>query len=226
MLSNEIIPLTILVKEKNPDDEDEGQVVAKQKAVMQEPIADYDSAELDSPLIVKCTFDRWHKRITFSSARNCSHEVLRHKVLSFDYLLLSPIDPGILGQVKEAFSLSATSYAIAYKDDDGEITNIATNDDLIEAIRYFRAGDDAPLSSAASILSGRSFGSRRITVRLIITVDYDGPSLSDKSSLSTLPEPSESDNVSLSSLGSQDDPLGGDLAWDARGKYHYTYNSG
>jgi len=91
-------------------------------------------------------------------------------------------------KVEECFSLSATSYAIAYKDDDGEITNIATDADLIEAIQYFHAGDDAPLSSAASILSGRSFSARKITVRVTISVDYDGPSLSDTSSLASLEE--------------------------------------
>lgn len=57
---------------------------------------------------------------------------------------------------------------------------------MIEAIQYFQVGDDAPLSSTASILSGRSFGSRRITLRIDITVDYDGPSLSDTSSLASL----------------------------------------
>ncbi|KIK08918.1 hypothetical protein K443DRAFT_671967 [Laccaria amethystina LaAM-08-1] len=121
----------------------------------------------DRPLIVKCTFDKWHKRITFSSARNCSYDLLRHKV-------------------EQCFSLYATSYAIAYKDDDGEITNITTETDLTEAIQYFQAGDDAPLSSAASILSGRSFGPRKVTLRVNITVDYDGPSLSDTSSLVSL----------------------------------------
>ena len=42
------------------------------------------------------------------------------------------------------------------------------------------------MSSTASILSGRSFGSRRITLRVDISVDYDGPSLSDTSSLASL----------------------------------------
>ncbi|KAJ6563759.1 hypothetical protein B0H10DRAFT_2114933 [Mycena sp. CBHHK59/15] len=87
----------------------------------------------DRPLVVKCTFDRWNKRITFSSARNCSYDLLRHKVEQC-------------------------------------------------------GGDDPPLSSAASILSGRSFGSRKITLRVHITVDYDGPSLSDTSSLASLEE--------------------------------------
>ncbi|KAJ7464640.1 hypothetical protein FB451DRAFT_1264153 [Mycena latifolia] len=124
----------------------------------------------DRPLVVKCTFDRWNKRITFSSARNCSYDLLRHKV-------------------EQCFSLYATSYAIAYKDDDGEVTDITTDSDLTEAIQYFQAGgDDPPLSSAASILSGRSFGSRKITLRVNISVDYDGPSLSDTSSLASLEE--------------------------------------
>lgn len=94
-----------------------------------------------------------------------------------------------IGQVEQCFSLYATSYVIAYKDDDGEITDITTESDLTEAIQYFQAGsDDPPLSSAASILSGRSFGSRRITLRVHITVDYDGPSLSDTSSLASMEE--------------------------------------
>ncbi|KZP21090.1 hypothetical protein FIBSPDRAFT_861001 [Athelia psychrophila] len=124
----------------------------------------------DRPLVVKCTFDRWNKRITFSSARNCSYDLLKNKV-------------------EQCFSLYATSYAISYKDDDGEVTDINTDSDLTEAIQYFQAGsDDPPISSAASILSGRSFGNRKITLRVHITVDYDGPSLSDTSSLASMDE--------------------------------------
>lgn len=124
----------------------------------------------DRPLIVKCTFDRWNKRITFASSRNCTYILLRHKV-------------------EQCFSLSASTYAITYKDDDGEITDIRNETDLTEAIQYFQAGnDDPPLSSAASILSGRSFGSRKITLRVHISVDYDGPSLSDTSSVISLDE--------------------------------------
>ncbi|KAJ7066389.1 hypothetical protein C8F01DRAFT_1052447 [Mycena amicta] len=124
----------------------------------------------DRPLIVKCSFDGSNKRITFTSARNCGYDLLRHRV-------------------EQCFSLYATSYAIAYKDDDGEITDITTDADLTEAIQYFQAGgDDPPLSSAASILSGHSIRSRKITLRVHITVDYDGPSLSDSSSLASLDE--------------------------------------
>lgn len=75
---------------------------------------------------------------------------------------------------------------------------------MTEAIQYFQAGvDDAPLSSAASILSGRSFGNRKITLKVHIAVDYDGPSLSDTSSLASLDEYKARNESELSfSLGS------------------------
>ncbi|KAG6381486.1 hypothetical protein JVT61DRAFT_67 [Boletus reticuloceps] len=125
----------------------------------------------DRPLVVKCTFDRSNKHINFASAKNCCYDLLKNKI-------------------EQCFSLYATPYVISYKDDDGEVTDISTESDLTEAIQYFQAGsDDPPLSSAASILSGRSFGSkRRIALRVHITVDYDGPSLSDTSSLASLEE--------------------------------------
>ena len=41
------------------------------------------STRPDRPLIVKATFDRYNKRITFSSARNCSYDLLRSKVSIF-----------------------------------------------------------------------------------------------------------------------------------------------
>ncbi|KAH0582797.1 hypothetical protein H2248_010706 [Termitomyces sp. 'cryptogamus'] len=120
-------------------------------------------------LVVKCSLDSRNKKITFDSARNCTYELLRQKV-------------------EQCYSLSSTSFAITYKDDDGEITTIASDTDLAEAIQYFHVGDDVPLSSATSILSGRSFGSRKVTLKVQITVDYDGPSLSDTSSLISLDE--------------------------------------
>lgn len=142
---------------------------------------------MDRELVVKCTFDRWKKRITFGSARNCSYDVLRHRVRPLSATL--SLESHIVIQVEQAFSLYATSYAISYKDDDGEVTDITTDSDLTEAIHYFQAGgDDPPLSSAASILSGRSFSRSKITLRVSVTVDYDGPSLSDTSSLASMEE--------------------------------------
>ncbi|TFK26189.1 hypothetical protein FA15DRAFT_637969 [Coprinopsis marcescibilis] len=121
----------------------------------------------DRPLTVKCTFDKAPKKISFNSARNCSYHVLKEKV-------------------EKCFSLRSS--IISWKDDDGETTHIVSDLDLAEAIQYFCSGDDAPMSSAASILSGRSFGPRKITLRVTVTVDYDGPSLSDTSSLASIEE--------------------------------------
>lgn len=108
--------------------------------------------------------------------------------------------------------MSSFSFSIAYKDDDGEVTDIVTESDLTEAIQYFQAGvDDLPVSSAQSILSGRGFGTRKITLRVTITVDYDGPSLSDTSSLASIEDYRNRNNsgssLSLGSIlkGEQDD---------------------
>ncbi|KAG6812728.1 hypothetical protein H0H92_000945 [Tricholoma furcatifolium] len=120
-------------------------------------------------LVLKCSLDNRNKKITFESAQNCTYDILKRRV-------------------EQCFALSASSFSISYKDDDGEITPITSETDLTEAIQYFQAGDDPPLSSAASILSGRSFGSRKVTIKLQITVEYDGPSLSDTSSLISLEE--------------------------------------
>ncbi|KAJ2915481.1 hypothetical protein MD484_g4936, partial [Candolleomyces efflorescens] len=122
----------------------------------------------DRPLVVRCTFDKAHKKITFSSSQNCSFDLLRHKI-------------------EQCFSLSAATYAVSWKDDDGETTSIVTEDDLSEAICYFSSGDDGS-GSILSGFSGRSFGRKTVTLRVAITVDYDGPSLSDTSSLASLEE--------------------------------------
>ncbi|KAK7685725.1 hypothetical protein QCA50_011070 [Cerrena zonata] len=138
----------------------------------------------DKPLVVKVHYDGVNKRITFSSSRSCTFDLLRHKI-------------------EQCYALSATSYAITYTDDDGETTDITTDADLTEAIRYFHAGSDEPISSAASILSGRSFGRGKITLRFKISVDYDGPSLSDTSSLASLDEFKDRNGSAYSlSLGS------------------------
>ncbi|KAJ3559617.1 hypothetical protein NM688_g233 [Phlebia brevispora] len=132
--------------------------------------SDFDATESrpDKPLIVKCNYENVNKRITFSSSRTCNYDLLKHRV-------------------EQCFSLKATPYAITYTDDDGETTDITNDSDLTEAIRYFHpGGDDPPLSSAASILSGRSFGRGKVTLRVKISVDYDGPSLSDTSSTASM----------------------------------------
>lgn len=102
-----------------------------------------------------------------------------------------------IGQVEQCFALSATPFTIRYKDDDGEVTEVTSDGDLTEAIHYFHGGEDLPVSSASSVLSGSSRNSsRKVTLRLTIIVDYD-LSLSDSASLASLEEynPNASDDT-------------------------------
>jgi hypothetical protein len=80
-------------------------------------------------------------------------------------------------QIEECFHLSALSFTLTYADDDGEDFTVRTEADLTEAILYFASGDDD-----ASLRSG-SGSQQKIVLRLEVVVEYDGPSLSDTSSL-------------------------------------------
>ncbi|TFK74976.1 hypothetical protein BDN72DRAFT_955324 [Pluteus cervinus] len=150
---------------------------------------------LPDKLVVKCTFDNKSKKITFHSARNCSYDVLK-------------------GKIEQCFPLHARSYAIAYKDDDGEITDISTDEDLTDAIQFFQSGsDDLPGSSNGSAYSGRSSTSRRVTLRVHIRLEYDGPALSDTASLASVDEYRDRNGSQLSfSLSSSPRPYEEDAA--------------
>lgn len=101
-------------------------------------------------------------------------------------------------QVEECFSLSASPFFLTYTDDDGEGFPIRTEGDLTEAILYF---DDADLSSSYSGSSSQ----HKVTIRLDVVVEYDGPSLSDTSSISSFRSGDESNESSLGSWRSNGD---------------------
>ncbi|CAE6474521.1 unnamed protein product [Rhizoctonia solani] len=122
----------------------------------------------DIPLVVKCTFDRSMRRITFQSAQTCTYELLR-------------------ARIEECFSLAASSFTISYTDDDAEVTDINSDNDLTEAVAYFQVGEEIG-STGGSVYSYRSSGPKKITLRVTVTVDYDGPSLSDTASLVSMEE--------------------------------------
>ncbi|WWC64178.1 uncharacterized protein I303_106786 [Kwoniella dejecticola CBS 10117] len=122
------------------------------------------------PLIIKCAFDGSARRVTFPSAATCRLESLRNRV-------------------EECFALSASPFSLAYTDDDGEEFFIKSETDLTEAIHYYVSGDD---DAAASFHSGSNsgrmtygFAAQKIVLRLDVLVEYDGPSLSDTSSISS-----------------------------------------
>ncbi|OCF60275.1 hypothetical protein L486_02955 [Kwoniella mangroviensis CBS 10435] len=122
------------------------------------------------PLVIKCAFDGITRKVTFPSAATCRLDSLRLRV-------------------EECFSLSASPFSLAYTDDDGEEFHIRSSRDLTEAITYFISGDDdAAPSTYSGSTSGNlmyAFPNQKITIRLDVLVEYDGPSLSDTSSVSS-----------------------------------------
>jgi hypothetical protein len=140
------------------------------------------------PLVIKCGYENSTRRINFPSAASCRLDSLRTRVrapISFTFV---DIDTS---QVEECFHLSASPFFLVYLDDDGEEFSIRNEADLTEAITYFISGDDDQALSTYSGGSGANpsrplpFSSQKITIRLDIVVEYDGPSLSDTSSLSS-----------------------------------------
>ncbi|KAG8733510.1 hypothetical protein FRC11_005592 [Ceratobasidium sp. 423] len=95
----------------------------------------------------------------------------------------------LIGQcgIEECFSLAASSFTISYTDDDAEVTDIISDNDLTEAVSYFQTGEEIG-SAGGSVYSYRSSGPKKITLRVTVTVDYDGPSLSDTASLASMEE--------------------------------------
>ncbi|OWZ68671.1 hypothetical protein AYX14_00879 [Cryptococcus neoformans] len=133
------------------------------------------------PLVVRCSYERSSRRVNFPSAATCRLESLRNRV-------------------EECFSLSAAPYSLIYTDDDGEEFSIRNENDLTEAISYFISGDD---DAATSTYSGSGSGvfpyslsTSKITLRLDVVVEYDGPSLSDTSSISSFQTGSGSEHDS------------------------------
>ncbi|KAL7421406.1 hypothetical protein Q5752_004291 [Cryptotrichosporon argae] len=125
------------------------------------------------PLVVKCGYDNASRRINFPSAASCRLESLRQRV-------------------EECFALSMFAFHLSYMDDDGDENPVHTEADLTEAIAYFVSGDDDAVVPAYAGQAGQAGPSHalalpptKITMRLDVAVEYDGPSLSETSSLSS-----------------------------------------
>ena len=101
--------------------------------------------------------------------------------------------------MEKCFSLYQAAYDIVWTDDEGDKCSIREDSDLEEAISYFGSeGAEPPGPSNMSVSSaGRSSsGSRKITIYVDICVDYDGPSLSETSSIASREEFEVGDNQS------------------------------
>ncbi|ORY29144.1 hypothetical protein BCR39DRAFT_532845 [Naematelia encephala] len=130
------------------------------------------------PLIIKCGYSNSTRRVTFPSASTCRLESLRSRV-------------------EECFHLSASPFSLTYTDDDGEEFPLRCESDLTEAILYFVSGDDT------SIRSGYAPVGQKITIKVEVVVEYDGPSLSDTSSVSSFRTGTESARESWASSSGQ-----------------------
>jgi len=101
--------------------------------------------------------------------------------------------------VEKCFSLYQTGYDIVWTDDEGDKCLIREESDLDEAISYFgsEAAEPPGPSNMSVSSSGRSSsGSRKITIYVDICIDYDGPSLSETSSIASREEFEVGDNQS------------------------------
>lgn len=149
-----------------------------------------------STLTPRCGYDSSTRRITFPSAATCKLESLRNRVSRCAALPTNALGDGRwpLGyadsQVEECFSLSQWPFYLAYVDDDGEEYPIKSEADLTEAIAYFVSGDDDHSIRTGTGSNGPgarlAYPAQKITMRVEVVVEYDGPSLSDTSSIASL----------------------------------------
>lgn len=127
--------------------------------------------------------------------------------------------------MEECFHLSASPFCLTYTDDDGETFDIRSEADLTEAIAYFVSGDDDQAQSTYSGTTGvppprpMPFSSKRVSLKLEVVLEYDGPSLSDTSSISSFRTGTERD-------GDGDGASQGSWSESGYGSSYRSYGSG
>ncbi|KAH9056729.1 hypothetical protein EDB87DRAFT_1779625 [Lactarius vividus] len=132
-----------------------------------EPGSSFVSERPDKPLVVKCDYNARRQKLSFTSARSCSYHGLKEKI-------------------EKHFALSAQHFTIQWKDHDGEQNYIQDEVSLDEAIEYYHSGDEGSVRSSGSAFASRSSSRHhKITMFVQVRVEYDGPSLSDTSSLAS-----------------------------------------
>ncbi|KAH9172964.1 hypothetical protein EDB89DRAFT_2069194 [Lactarius sanguifluus] len=145
-----------------------------------EPGSPFVSERPDKPLVVKCDYNARRQKLSFTSARYCSYDGLKEKI-------------------EKHFALSAQHFAIQWKDHDGEENYIQDEVSLDEAIEYYHSGDEGSVRSSGSAFASRSSSRHhKITMFVQVRVEYDGPSLSDTSSLASREDSPEESQFSFS----------------------------
>jgi hypothetical protein len=88
-----------------------------------------------------------------------------------------------MSQIAKHFGL-AVPFTIQWQDDEKDWHQIEDEVSLIDAIDFFQSGEEGSVASSGSVFSSRSSSRHpKITVLVEICVDYDGPSLSETSSV-------------------------------------------
>ena len=80
------------------------------------------------------------------------------------------------------------NFTIQWEDDEKELFFIHDETSLFEAIDFYHSGDEGSVASSGSIFSSRSSRHPKITMDVAICIDYDGPSLSETSSVASREE--------------------------------------
>jgi hypothetical protein len=88
-----------------------------------------------------------------------------------------------MSQITKHFGL-AVPFTIQWQDDEKDWHAIEDEVTLIDAIDFFQSGEEGSVASSGSVFSSRSSSRHpKITVLVEICIDYDGPSLSETSSV-------------------------------------------
>ena len=88
-----------------------------------------------------------------------------------------------MSQITKHFGL-AVPFTIQWQDDEKDWNVIEDEVSLIDAIDFFHSGEEGSVASSSSVFTSRSSSRHpKITMFVEICVDYDGPSLSETSSV-------------------------------------------
>jgi hypothetical protein len=102
-----------------------------------------------------------------------------------------------MSQITKHFGL-AVPFTIQWLDDEKDWQLIEDEISLIDAIDFFHSGQEGSVASSGSVFSSRSSSRHpKITVLVEICVDYDGPSLSETSSVREGHSPEGSQDLSF-----------------------------
>ncbi len=102
-----------------------------------------------------------------------------------------------MSQITKHFGLNGP-FAIQWQDDEKDSHIIDDEASLFDAIDFFQSGEEGSVASSGSVFTSRSSSRHpKITIFVEICVDYDGPSLSETSSVASRGDSPEGSQISF-----------------------------